>query len=288
MSSSCSSYLDQGTQKTLVLDLPFAPKRRDLAWRWNKPKNLGRKRWPGARRLKLEPWKSNLLLKTWHCVSSLDVWLLQVVIYLYPQWLKTSIIGIPIKLTIDYSGPRRLCLRRNSWTDCWPTEPKFGWQNQTGWISQVINPSPIPTKDHLPRMCKLKFEIELGKKSQMKNMLHKMVVSVWPCHVWKLPHLRLAWGPWTATVVAKICSWHQWNCPKPTSISRVGEIQIMLDNILWSSSWQYKPRLAHTAQPSTCRLYVNVFHCFCPDLYGFVFANYMNISCRFMRKDLKL
>lgn len=102
MSSSCSSYLDQGTQKTLVLDLPFAPKRRDLAWRWNKPKNLGRKRWPGARRLKLEPWKSNLLLKTWHCriVSSLDVWLLQVVIYLYPQWLKTSIISIPIKLTI--------------------------------------------------------------------------------------------------------------------------------------------------------------------------------------------
>lgn len=206
--------------------------------------------------------------------------------YLYPQWLKTSIISIPIKLTIDYSGPRRLCLRRNSWTDCWPyTEPSLNlWQNQTGWISQVINPSPIPTKDHPPRICKLKIEIELGKKSQMKNMLHKMVVSAWPCHVWKLPHLRLAWGPWTATVVAKICSWHQWNCPKPTSISRVGEIQIMLDNILWSSSWQYKPRLAHSStkhMPIVCEC-VPLF------LPGFVFANYMNISCRFMHKGLKL
>ena len=47
----------------------------------------------------------------------------------------------------------------------------------------------------------------------------------------------------------------------------VGKIQIiLLDNILWSSSWQYKPRLAHSSTKHM-QIVCECVHCFCPDLF---------------------
>ena len=46
----------------------------------------------------------------------------------------------------------------------------------------------------------------------------------------------------------------------------VGKIQIILLDILWSSSWQYKPRLAHSSTKHM-QIVCECVHCFCPDLF---------------------